>query len=324
MSSLEIFLLLLTDVFLWMFVGCILANLPNWKEQWTHWILKRVGIGVLLPIVMAGKVLTHLGSEHIQKASWMVLGAVFMLTISWALTKGWVTLFFPHSNIKRALIFTNSFHNYGFMAYPIVYALWGEEALALIFFYACTCDALIWSIGILLIREKRKGLPWKKLLTPPFVALLIATPIALLWGPFNPSSWVEQSLHYGREVTFPLLLICTGYFLYRALKGIRLHHVWNRELFVSLTFRHLVAPFFWIGFVYLIVEDVLSSKLLSIEAIMPASIGTIALVTLYGSSSNKEVECRFAGMYALLSNLLATITIPLFLILIHAILHPFQ
>jgi len=307
MSAIDIFTLLCTHVFFWMSLGFIIARREWISPSRLQWFMKKVVINILFPILMLEKILQNLVLSDLKSLFLLSGGAIFMIFFSWGITGLWVKKVCSGDEMVRSVWFCNSFHNYGFIAYPLISHLLGDKALALIFLFTFTTEALIWSFGIVILTKKQSGTKWKEILNVPFLTIIMAVSIALSGGakPLPPVFF--QGLHYPGLLAIPLALICVGGVFYFSMKEIRWNQLPLRALLFSLMSRTVVLPLLWIAISLYILPQSTAGLLLCIEAIMPASVGIVVIISIYGGDQ------KFAAIFSFLSNLVAIITIPIYL-----------
>ncbi|MCX7759825.1 MAG: AEC family transporter [Hydrogenothermaceae bacterium] len=166
-----------------------------------------------------------------------------------------------------SFMLVSSFGNTGFLGYPFVLSLYGEEGLR----YAVIFDQLAMFLPIYLLaplivaygkEDKKFSIDIKKiLLFPPFIALFIA----FILKPFTvPSIILNISQTLGKTV-IPLILFSVGI-------NLRFYHLKERLRDISfvITIKNFILPFILLGFICVAVGSVsLPWKVAVIETAMP-------------------------------------------------------
>ena len=306
----ELFRLLAGEVLLYLALGALLARLTLFPEAVVQFVLRNFVVRTLLPLLVLQKVSAGLRANDLAGVAAMFAGALAMVFLTALAARA---LARPHSPSTFTL--AGTFHNYGFIVYPLVWALYGDRALSLAFVFALPCDGLFWSFGVGLLRVDRSG--WsgslRAMLNPPFVAVLLSVALAL--------SGAARALELGERLAplesvtrfaIPTALTCVGGVFFHSVRGIRGELTQWRELPWGdlgrlMALRTLVVPLaMGVGVVSLVEPPALRSVLV-VQAVMPASIGMVVLPTLFGG------DRLLITWFSALSNSLGFVTIPLYL-----------
>ncbi len=307
MTSWEIITTLCLNVFSWMLLGFFSVSFFSIPVKTLRVMLKRGYIGFLLPLLIGRNILIHINWDDLHSLLYLALGAFIMVTVSTAISFFTAKLKkLPQPQIKTFVLMTG-FHNYALMAFPIIQSLFPPKYLALLFFFTFICDALFWSLGVFILQKPSiKNIPWKEIFNPPFSAILICLPLTLFL-PYDLPSWAITATHIPAMITLPFGLFCFGAILQPALKGLHWKDMTGPSMFYSYLLRSLILPILWVAVIAFFLNPGTVSKILLVEAVMPASIGTIALVTLYGGDS------KLISLYCMSSNLFSAITLPIYI-----------
>jgi len=202
-------------------------------------------------------------------------------------------------------LLSGSFHNYGFIIFPLALSMFGAKAMSYAFAFAVTCDALFWSYGVYLINsEKFSEVPIKEVISPPFLAVLFSITLVATGVSPNVPVFLLDILYYPAKIAIPVALICIGGVFYYSFSGIKKENLHLRELGINYGFRHLIFPVIWVLLASMLPVSELTKKIFYLEAIMPASVGIVVMVALY------EGDEKFTVFFSTTSNLFAVATIP--------------
>ncbi|MEZ0323140.1 MAG: AEC family transporter [Hydrogenothermaceae bacterium] len=207
-----------------------------------------------------------------------------------------------------SFILVSSFGNTGFLGYPFVLSLYGEEGLR----YAVIFDQLAMFLPIYLLApfivaygkgEKRFNLDFKKiLLFPPFIAMFIA----VILKPFTvPTLVLNISQTLGKTV-IPLILFSVGMNLrFSSLKE-RL-----RDISLVIFIKNFILSFILLGFVCIAIGQIsLSWKVAIIETSMPPMV--LASIFVINANLDKDLAVSSVATGILVSFL----SVPFFYFLI--------
>ena len=110
----------------------------------------------------------------------------------------------------RTFAFSVGIFNYGYMAIPLVEALFGRETLGVLFVFNVGCEAAIWTVGILMLSGVSLREGWRRVLNPPVCALALAVAINLSGGAAFVPAVLRQSLQMAAACAVPLGLLLIG------------------------------------------------------------------------------------------------------------------
>lgn len=221
----------------------------------------------------------------------------------------WFTKFFkvkgPESAIYEMMIL---FSNSGFMGFPVVKALYGEEGV----FYAAIINVsfniFIWTLGVNIISRdngNRVKTSAKTLLkNPGIVSVFIG--VALFLAPIEIPEVIKSPLTMIGESTTPLAMMTIGMLLVNtSVKSL----FKNKKLALASIVRILVFPIIFMTVLFLLdVPPMVTGILLILES-MPAA----SSIAIFARRYDADYELASQGVF--LSTLLNVITIPFILYL---------
>ena len=200
-----------------------------------------------------------------------------------------------------------TFCNNGFMGYPVILALFGEDGLALAVMGGIAFNLLVYTLGakqILLDAEPGKNvvLSWKKLI---FTGVNGATVLGLVFFCLRievPSA-VLTPLQYLANITTPLSMFLIGMTLARGSLGAAFR---DRDVFSACFMRLLFLPALsWAIQKLLPISNPLIPWVVLITMAMPSPAVSGVLAEQYGGNT------RLSAQVVFLSSLLCIVTIPL-------------
>ena len=206
-----------------------------------------------------------------------------------------------------------TFCNNGFMGFPVTYALFGDEGLALAAMLVIPSNLLMYSLGVSQAaldgaeQQGRARLSWRSIL---FNAANVSILLGILFyaAQIPVPEVILTPLTHLSNITTPLSMLITGI----TLAGSPLSSLFrDRDAISCVCVRLVVFPLLtWLLLLPLPVSNPLVSCVILIIMAMPsASIGT-AMAERYGSSRD------LAARIVCLSSLLCIITLPLISLLL--------
>ncbi|MCB1172132.1 MAG: hypothetical protein KDK39_01145 [Leptospiraceae bacterium] len=334
----ELLLVFARDVFLWIGVGFLLARLRWLQASHFNFILQWLVVRTLFPLLIFSNIWRHLTMEQLPLTILLAVAASVMIVMA-ALTSIVVCRVFRPA-YPRIFQVAGSLHNYGFAVYPLVQSLLGAASLPLAFVFIVTCDVWFWIIG-----KGRLTAHWAQSVNnefrlPVLRAILSAPLVAVIAGLlFVISGWRDGLalefpawLSGTAQAAIPMALISIGGISQNALRSQTpaITRLIQRDTVLLLGLRQVLLPLCWGVILALIPLKSEVRVILAIEAVMPASLGIIFLVSLYtrplsaprlaatvaadiASQTDYQTGLQFCTRFSLISNLLGLITVPLWL-----------
>jgi hypothetical protein len=260
-------------------------------------------LNISLPTLILVSLQRPFSRELLGEAG-LTLGLSFMIYGFSFLLAGLYPFIVPLSRKERgvhryALIFSNV----GFMGYPVVEAVLGQQALFYLAIYNIPFNFLAFSIGAWLIaREGERSLllSWKTFINPSVIATLLG--FLLFLGSVKLPGPLYQTLKMTGDITSPLSMIVIGAILgkmpLRSVLG-----TWQR--YGTTLVRLLVLPAA-VGFLlYSAGFRGLFFILPTLVTAMPVAANTSILAEVYGA------DAESASSLVFISTLFCIITIPL-------------
>ncbi len=305
--ALNVFQLLIIHVFSWLCLGMALNFFTILPAAWFRAGLRYVVLYFLVPCFMFEKILNQMDYSDSINVLYLSAAAVIMVLgaclITWAQLR-WLT---RQKGMHGSILLCGSFNNYGFIVYPLVLNMFGEKALALTFSFTLPTDALLWSLGIYLLQNNKKdGVKWREVFSPPFIVFMISLGLAFGGARSHMPDVIFSILKFPGYLTIPTALICIGGLFYESFRGSSARVHCAGEVLRTLLTRTVILPLIWVVIIGLFIHHSPVREILLIEAIMPASMGTVALISIYGGHQ------VFGVIYSSLSNIISIITIPLY------------
>lgn len=254
--------------------------------RWTRVVTKehdegvmRVVYTVMLPCFMLDKIL---GSE-VLKSGTVVFSAIglgfgmIMVGISIGLVVGRI-LGLERGTGMRTFALASGSQNFGFTAAPVVEILWSTGALALLFVHNIGVELALWSVGVMIMSGDR-GIPWRKILNGPVIAVLAGLLlVALGWDSHftGPARTAMSMIGVG---AFPLAIVITGCTI---MDLVMAEKPTLKIMFGSSLVRLILTPMVFLVAAKFLPIAVELRQVLVVQAAMPAAMTPIMLARLYG------------------------------------------
>ena len=121
-------------------------------------------------------------------------------------------IFIKNKNRKSRSVysFALTYANCGYMGYPIMMAIFGnEKGLFYDVIFTTVFNLFNWTHGIIVMNPEKGNMPWKKLLYNPALIAVITSTILFLTRTMLPTT-VKEGLSMLGDMTFPLSMLIIG------------------------------------------------------------------------------------------------------------------
>lgn len=271
-----------------------------------------------MPAMILGAVLTQEDERDVKLAVSCLIAAAVMYMVLPFIAKLLVWLLRVKPGSKGIYEFMIIFGNVGFMGFPIIAALFGQESVVYGSIFNIFFNLLVYSYGIIIVmkdleeRQKTEGgnaaaapvekfhFSWKKLLTPGISVAVLALIIFFLDIEF-PDVIVSPVASLG-NITSPLAMLIIG----STLANMDIREVFNDvRVYVFVAVRFFLLPLVLFPVLKLIIHDSFLLQLTVIMLLMPVANTSVLYAKQYGSDENLAAKSIF------ISTLLSIVTIPL-------------
>ena len=246
-------------------------------------------------IVSNGEVLSVFGISFVMYLTYAVIGILFLI-----LTR-------VKDTQRGTYLFMMMFGNVGFMGFPVVEAMMGEEAMIYAVIFNVVFNLLVYSVGILMISRKEGGhtFAWKKLLNMPLMSAVVS--IVLYLANIRLPEILMRSLNFMGNMTTPVAMLILGSVIAN-MKVKELFKEWRIYLFTVV--KLIVIPFVAILLIgKLPINSELIKGCLIVLSAMPVATNSTMLAIEYGG----DVSLTSKGVF--FTTLLCMITIPFITVL---------
>lgn len=240
-------------------------------------------------IVSNSEVLTVFGIAFVAYVIYAIIGIVYV----------WIVKV-PKKQ-RGTFIFMTMFGNVGFMGFPVITAIFGEEALIYAVIFMVVFNVLVYSIGIMLINtNNNSGFSIKKLINMPFIAAVLS--IILYFANIRLPDMVMTSLNFMGNITTPVAMLILGATV--ATMPIKeLFDEWRIYLFIIV--RLAILPLIALGLMQFVhVSELIRGTVIVLSA-TPVATNATMLAIEYGG----DTKLTSKGIF--FTTILCMITIPL-------------
>ncbi|MBN3037798.1 MAG: AEC family transporter [Candidatus Omnitrophica bacterium] len=291
-------------IFAILFIGA-LARRVNILTKETTDGLCRLAIEVTLPFLYFYTLSANLNRGLFLSIWSMPLWAVGLTFVS--LVLGWAFSSGLKSDLRqrRTFLFLVTFGNYGFLAIPLVYALFGQEGLVIVSVFNLGVAFLYWTLGLVILTGvKGKGLSvFKNLFNTATFALVSGLIVGI--SPLTPPKFILEVSQLIGNASIPLALIVVGSILAHRDAP---RNFSFRTIFSLVFCRNVLTPaivLLSVNVFFALPKMILA--IIVLQAAMPAASTTPILTAKFNGDTD------FAASAVFFSTLFGIITIPLFI-----------
>ena len=292
-------------VFLITFLGYQFKRI-NWITREADDSLMRVAMNVLLPCLAFSKIS---GNEAIrQPENVWVPPLVGFSSIALGMLAGWIARHFATGEIgpkARTYAITIGVFNFGFVPIPLSEALFGPNAVAVLFVFNVGTLLAMWSLGVMLLHGELSS-AWSKVLNPPFLSVVFALIINATGLYLYIPEVVIKSINMLGMCAIPMSILLMGAMMKDYLAQCEFRSAF-RVCWTSIILRLGLLPALMIIVTNWLPFSIELKQVVLIQASMPAAMFPILISRMYGGSP------VIATQIAIATTLFSLITIPLWL-----------
>ena len=196
----------------------------------------------------------------------------------------------------------SAFNNIGFMGFPVIVAVYGQEALLYAAIFSMLFNVLIYTYGIQTVQKEARGIEWGKVFNIGVLGSILAIVIYLLRIP--TPEFFNTTMSGLSGLTAPLSMMVIGI----SLTSIRLKELFldTRLLLYSL-FKLLAVPILALQVIIRVIDNEMLCGVCMVMLATPAASMTAMLSQQYGDEESAEQAAKGVA----LTTLLSVVTIPI-------------
>lgn len=198
--------------------------------------------------------------------------------------------------------------NVGYLGYPILLSLWGEEALSLGVVYA-TLNIIMFSAVLPMFLGEKVNI--KNLFRLPYVYALIAGFLTgkLGWSFRELPEWLVNAILMLKQSAIPYLLLYVGLSVSKLKLGRHLSKIGG----IIVVNKLFLAPLIALVFALIYGLEGLTAKVFVLETAMPAAVNAVVLTSALGGDSET------VGYGVTLTTFFAIFTLPVWAVILERI-----
>ncbi|MBE6780459.1 MAG: hypothetical protein E7545_05715 [Ruminococcaceae bacterium] len=299
-------------LFTFIVIGYILSKLKVVQEN-SEAVLSRLENYVFIPALVLGTFINNFTAEKLSTSWKLILGCFVLEAIVIGVSIAAVKLISKDKYIQNIYLYGLCFSNFSFMGNAVVSTLFPDVFLEYIVFTLVLWTLIyIWGAPSLLIGgSETKGIKdrLKSFLNPMFVCMVIGMLIGIFKIPMP--DFVDTAISATSGCMSPVAMLLTG----MTIAKIDIKKVLKvKSIYVVSFLRLIVYPLLFIGFLMLVPMNKTFAICAVASLAMPLGLNTIVIPAAYGKDTTTA-----SGM-ALISHILAIITIPVIFLIFDKII----
>lgn len=291
------------------FVVLLVGTIARWRKllnRETTDGLCRVALELTLPFLYFYTLSTNLTKQLFWSLLFLPLVAVVLTFVSFFFSRLASSQLKLDSPQRRTLMFLITFPNYGFLAIPLIFALFGQEGLVRVFMFNLGISFLYWTFGVAILRgaEAKELKTFKNLINNATIALILGLIVGIC--ALRIPKFILEATNLIGSASIPLALIVVGSILaHRDSKT----SVSLRTIAALIFCRLILMPALAILCINFFFDNmsILLRAIIVLQAAMPSASTTPILTRRFGGDS------QLAAQGVFFTTLFSIITVPLFI-----------
>jgi len=195
---------------------------------------------------------------------------------------------------RRSFAVSCGLQNYGFVAIPIVTALFPDPGtLGVLFTFTLGVELACWTVGVGLLTGLNKA-PWKLALNPPVLTILFSLLLNFTGLYVYVPGFIHNTLAMLGACAVPLAVLIIG---------ASIADIWGQEkvrwsiAVLAPLLRLGVIPIAFIAAAWLLPLSIELKRILIIQGAMPSAVFSIMVARHYGGHAPTAVQCVLATTF---------------------------
>lgn len=289
MPSYAELLLLVLPVFVMIVLGAVMRRV-RWLTHEADASLLKLVVNFLYPCLIFENVLGNAALR--QPGNLLLAPLVGFVTVAMGIYLAYYAgraIGLTTGEGLRTFAFSTGIYNYGYVALPLMAALFGSESMGIMMVHNVGCEAAIWTLGILMLAGLSLREGWRKLLNAPVFALIAAVLANTLdLGRFIPAVGLNV-LHMSAVCAIPLGLLLIGATLYEYFG--RPRELFDTRVTLASSFLRLgVLPLLFLVIARYLPCSTDLKHVIIVQAAMPAGVLPLVIAKHYGGRPLTAVQ----------------------------------
>ena len=306
MSGLETVIVAVLPVFVVVLTGLTLRKV-NWLTEEADHSLIRLTVNILQPALILDSVLKN---DALKQAANVALPPTlgFALCAAGMVIAVALARFWGLRDATSAGTFglCAGLQNYGYVPIPLIIALFDQDTLGVLFVHNLGVDIAMWTVGLLLLRPPGQGAAWKRLISPPVLAIVAGVILNAAGAYQYIPRFVLDSIRILGQCALPMGLILVGATMADQLKGFQSRQGLGVMTGACVVRLGLLPLLFLLAAKFLPLSVELK-RVLVVQAAMPSAVFPVVMAKHYGGDQGTAIRVVAA------TSIVSLVTIPFWL-----------
>ena len=277
-----------------------LCRRGGWLRVEADASLSILTVRVLYPCFFFFYLVGHKGTLIPFHFSVLICSGFISICLGFGVALGVGYLMKLDKRVCSSFSFCSGIFNYGFFAFPVAGAIFGEQLIPKIIIFNLGVEIAVWTVGVYLLASNQFKL--KRLINPPIVSIILAVLVREIDGQSIVPDFVWNIISLLGACAIPIGLLLIGGNFADLLKNFKVSSGCKVEISAILV-RLLIVPSFmflyaWKGSIPNEISWL--QHILLVQAAMPAGIFAIVIVKTYDADTNTAMRAILATMVACL------------------------
>ncbi len=290
-------------------VGYVVKRLKIVSDEFQAGIAPLI-LNVTLPAFILSSMNFEFSVETLKSSGWLVAISFAMYGVAFVFSKLYSKVVKNSPRQRAVFEYAIMFSNSGYMGYPVVAQLFGEQGVFYAAIYNLSFSVLVWTYGVALLSgQKNVNIPLKKRLLAFINPGLVAVTLGFILFLFNLSlpPIVYNLLDMIGATTTPLSMMFIGFIL-TEIKPAEIFK--NYQLLVVSIMRLIILPATTYLILFLFGFSGLTLYIPVVIVGMPVAVNVAIFASRY------QADYQLGSLLIFTSTLLSVITVPIMMLLI--------
>ncbi|RFC48291.1 MAG: hypothetical protein DVB23_000682 [Verrucomicrobia bacterium] len=279
-------------VFLMVLIGAAFHRF-GWMAPALETGLMQLNLNLFFPSFILGKVIGDPLLNEFATVGWAIASGYASVAAGLLLSAlvARLLLLKPGQGLRTFTVAT-AIQNYGFMALPVLVALFGEGPLGVLFLHGMGVELAMWTIGVMVLRGISEA-GWRSLLNGPCIAVVLGLMLHYVGGAHWMPSALLGTLRSLGSCAVPIALFVIG----AAIASQARMEPWKFQARTVLgaSFTRLGAiPLVVLAMARYLPLPLEIRQVLLVQAAMPAAVFPIILARMYGGHPATAIQIVLA------------------------------
>jgi hypothetical protein len=265
----------------------------GWLEPAVETGLMRLNLNLFFPAFILGKVIGDPVLKEIGTVAWAIATGYIVVTAGLVLSGIAARLLrFQPGQGQRTFTVVTAIQNYGFIALPVLVALFGEGPLGVLFLHGMGVELAMWTLGVMVLRGVSEA-GWRSIVNGPCLAVVLGLTLHYLGGEHWIPAPILSTFRSLGTCAVPIALFAIG----AAIASQARMEPWRfqvRTVVGSSVMRLAAIPFVMLAITRSLPLSLEIRQVLLVQAAMPAAVFPIILARMYGGHPATAIQIVLA------------------------------